>query len=168
MSTASDPAEALVYRGLRALVQAIDGVHQSGEFARRSGIGLERSLLQVLVVLGEHEYMRTTDLARALALRSPTVSRHVARAERLGLVERTSDPRDGRASVLTLSVSGRRTVASVQGTWAGLLREALSPVPDEERPAFAARFLAVASALHDAALHEAAPNDATPEDVPTP
>jgi len=57
------------------------------------------------------------DLAALSALDPSTVSRSVAALVRAGLVERTADPADGRASVLDLTALGRQTLAEVNG-WA--------------------------------------------------
>jgi DNA-binding MarR family transcriptional regulator len=57
------------------------------------------------------------DLAARHALDPSTVSRAVATLVRSGLVGRTADPADGRASVLALTPLGRQTLADVHG-WA--------------------------------------------------
>jgi DNA-binding MarR family transcriptional regulator len=50
------------------------------------------------------------DLAVRCALDPSTVSRAVAALVRSGLAARTADPRDGRASVLTVTPSGQHTL----------------------------------------------------------
>ena len=57
------------------------------------------------------------DLAALNALDPSTVSRSVAALVRAGLVGRTADPVDGRASVLALTPLGRQTLDEVNG-WA--------------------------------------------------
>ena len=86
-----------------ALVRGIDRVHSSGALSDRSGVTLERGLHPVVMTIAKLEPVRTTDLAAALALKTSTISRHLARLEQLGLVQRTADPADARASLLTLS-----------------------------------------------------------------
>lgn len=51
--------------------------------------------------------MRVTELAGCTNLDTSTVSRHVAQLDRLGLVERSPDPDDGRAHRVELSARGR-------------------------------------------------------------
>lgn len=51
------------------------------------------------------------DLAARCALDPSTVSRAVAGLVRSGLVARTADPQDGRASVLTVTRTGKHTLA---------------------------------------------------------
>src|SRR5690348_474024 len=54
-----------------------------------------------------HEAMRISDLAAKVELDSSTVSRQIKALEEAGLVERTTDPADGRASLVQLSEQGR-------------------------------------------------------------
>lgn len=51
--------------------------------------------------------MRISELAGCVNLDASTVSRHVAQLQTLGLVERTGDPDDGRASLLGITTEGR-------------------------------------------------------------
>lgn len=51
--------------------------------------------------------LRLTDLAAAVELDASTVSRQVRHLEDRGLLERTGDPDDGRASRIALSAEGR-------------------------------------------------------------
>jgi DNA-binding MarR family transcriptional regulator len=53
-----------------------------------------------------HEAMRISDLAVRVELDSSTVSRQIKALEEAGLVERTTDPADGRASLVQLSEQG--------------------------------------------------------------
>lgn len=54
-----------------------------------------------------HEAMRISDLAARVELDSSTVSRQIKALQEAGLVERTTDPADGRASLVQLSEQGR-------------------------------------------------------------
>lgn len=129
------------------LVRGIDHVHSSGALARRSGVRLERGLHPVLMTIGKLEPIRTADLAVALALRSPTVSRHVTRLEEMGLVQRTVDPDDGRASLLQSSAQGRRTLALLGNAWDEILAEQLALVGGGEPDAMAAELQKLVRAL---------------------
>lgn len=55
-----------------------------------------------------HGPMRLSSLAGTLDLDASTVSRHVRHLEERGLLERSSDPEDGRASRVGLSALGRQ------------------------------------------------------------
>lgn len=54
--------------------------------------------------------MRVSDLAASVGLDASTVSRQIKQLEDKGIVERTADPADGRASLVRLSDSGRATM----------------------------------------------------------
>ena len=87
---------------------------------------LERGLHPVVMTIAKLEPVRTTDLAAALALKTSTISRHLARLEQLGLVQRSGDPSDARASLLTLSDEGHRTHSVLTGAWQEILAEQLA------------------------------------------
>jgi len=65
------------------------------------------------------------DLAAECALDPSTISRAVAALVRAGLVVRTADPADGRASVLGLTPLGHRTLNDVVRWYDDLLADAL-------------------------------------------
>jgi DNA-binding MarR family transcriptional regulator len=132
---------------LLALVRGIDRVHSSGALVERSGVSLERGLHPVLMTIAALEPIRTTELATALALKSSTVSRHAARLEHLGLLERSVDPADGRASLLALSAEGRDTLAVLSEAWDEILGEQLALAGDGEPRALAAEIQKLVRAL---------------------
>lgn len=80
----------------------------------RAGVSLDRALYDVLVRVEENQPMRLTDLAVLLGVDASTASRQLKSLESSGLVERRSDPADGRAAVFVLSAAGRRTLARVR------------------------------------------------------
>src|SRR4051812_48047515 len=64
----------------------------------------------ILLHLVNQDAIRASDLVATLDLDKGFVSRQVAHLERLGLVERVSDPEDGRAQRITLTPAGRETL----------------------------------------------------------
>lgn len=54
--------------------------------------------------------LRLSDLAATIGLDASTVSRQIKQLEDRGIIERTPDPADGRASLVRLSREGRRTM----------------------------------------------------------
>ena len=101
----------------------------------------------VVMTIAELQPVRTTELAGALALKSSTVSRHLARLQELGLVQRTGDPADARASLLTLSDSGRRLHTVLIGAWEEILAEQLALAGSGDAGALAGELDQVARAL---------------------
>ena len=69
---------------------------------------VERATYFLLVHLVKGGPQRAGALAEAVHSDPSTISRQVAQLVRLGLVERTADPEDGRATLLTATDEGRR------------------------------------------------------------
>ncbi len=86
-------------------------------------------ILQRLATVGAE---RTTDLASFLGVGKPTTSRQLSQLVELGLVERTSDPTDGRASLVRLTADGSRRFARVREDRRANLRRQLAPWADED------------------------------------
>jgi DNA-binding MarR family transcriptional regulator len=78
------------------------------------------------------------DLAQRCRLDPSTVSRAVAALVGAGLVARSADPADGRASVLALTDRGRAVLASCTAWYGDLLAEALQDWSNEDLAAFGA------------------------------
>src|SRR5512145_3440522 len=75
--------------------------------ARLPGEELDFAAILLLKALMHGGPMRLSALAASLDLDASTVSRQVRHLEDRGLLERTSDPDDGRASRIALSAEGR-------------------------------------------------------------
>ena len=82
--------------------------------------------------------MRITDLAAAELVAQPTMTGIVRRLEQDGLVARTPDPLDARASRIALTVAGRDELAAVRSARAAVLQERLDRLDDDARAALAA------------------------------
>lgn len=106
--------------------QALRGLeHEIGRLVRRIRRGLaERAarvdpgltasaypLLVALVELGPH---RAADLVDVFALDKGAVSRAVHQLLELGLIERTPDPQDGRASILSATPKATERLAATK------------------------------------------------------
>lgn len=74
--------------------------------AEVSGVDLSRPALAILAALDRSGAVRLTALARLVDLEPPLVSREVRELADAGLVARTPDPEDGRASIIELTASG--------------------------------------------------------------
>nr|MDT0667717.1 MarR family transcriptional regulator [Micromonospora sp. DSM 115978] len=68
-----------------------------------SGVPLDRAAMVVLRKLDESGPVRLGELAEALHVEAPHVSRQVQVLERAGYATRAPDPRDGRAHVVQLT-----------------------------------------------------------------
>ena len=83
----------------------------------------------LLALLQDTGPLRASDLVTRLGLDKSTVSRQVANLVTLGLVDRTADPEDGRAQVLTLSAEGAVRLARIREVRRARWEEDLSDWP---------------------------------------
>ena len=79
-----------------------------------SGDGVEWAAYGLLFQLVNDGPRRSSALAEAACVDPSTVSRQVAQLVKAGLVERQSDPEDGRASLLVATEQGRAAYAAKQ------------------------------------------------------
>jgi DNA-binding MarR family transcriptional regulator len=93
------------------------------------------SALPILKALWHGGPMRLSALAAALDLDASTVSRHVRHLEERGMLERTGDPDDGRASRVTLTEQGTGCMDQAVESRRAMIRELLDgwPAKDRER-----------------------------------
>ena len=82
--------------------------------AERAGVSIPGAAQRVLYELVERGDARLTDLARWTERDPGVLSRQMDLLEGAGLVERRSDPQDGRARVLRVTRSGRRISAQLR------------------------------------------------------
>jgi len=78
-----------------------------------------------------------SELATRQGLDISTVSRRVAQLETAGLVERSADPADGRAAVMSLTPAGREVVASISELRRELLEAVVADWSEDDRREFA-------------------------------
>ncbi|MDT0274682.1 MarR family winged helix-turn-helix transcriptional regulator [Blastococcus goldschmidtiae] len=75
---------------------------------------LDGAAFGLLALLQDAGPLRASDLVARLGLDKSTVSRQVASLVALGLVDRSADPDDGRAQVLTPSAEGAARLAHIR------------------------------------------------------
>ena len=79
------------------------------------------------------EAMRVSDLAANIGLDASTVSRQIKQLEAVGVIERTPDPADGRASLVRLSTRGRATMQAAFQRRFKRIQEVLEPWNAKDR-----------------------------------
>jgi DNA-binding MarR family transcriptional regulator len=77
--------------------------------------------------------MRVTDVATRLGLDASTVSRQIKQLEDKGLVERTPDPADGRASLVQISAAGQASMQAAFRRRYDRIKAVLEPWTDDDR-----------------------------------
>ena len=100
---------------------------------RQPGDAIDYSAFPILKLLSHQGPMRLSGLASVLGLDASTVSRHARQLEDRGLIERTEDPDDGRASRVAISEMGNTCLAKGFETRRQLMTHALDGWTEEER-----------------------------------
>ena len=142
-----------VQAALQVVARSITQARLHERLLRSAGVRLDRAgatLLNKLHTGGAS--LRVTDLAEQLAVDAPTVTRKVQQLERDGLVTRHADPDDRRATRITLTAAGRRTLDKVLRARRAWLSHLLEGWDDAELATFATLLGRFSSALeHDIA-----------------
>jgi DNA-binding MarR family transcriptional regulator len=95
-------------------------------------------LASVNDIAGPTDGCHVKDLAAHCALDPSTISRAVGALVRSGLVQRSADPTDGRASTLGLTSHGREVLSDVTGWYDDRLADALKDWSREDMAALSA------------------------------
>ena len=99
--------------------------------------GMSRTSLSVLTALRDAGSARITELADAERVAQPSMTTLVSRLEQQGLVERRSDPQDGRAVVVALTRAGRAELERMTAARSELLARRLEALTPAEQAALA-------------------------------
>jgi len=84
-----------------------------GERARAVHPELQPATYLMLSYVGEHGPLRASEMCAVFDIDKGAISRQVQHLLDLGLVDRTPDPADGRATLITVSEEGARRMADV-------------------------------------------------------
>ena len=98
---------------------------------------LNFSALSVLHTLGRRGPLRLTDLLKTEQLKQPALTSLVSKLEQDGLLQRRQDPADGRASLLSLSRTGRELVRSRHANRVEKLTALVAQLTPDERAVLA-------------------------------
>lgn len=101
--------------------------------AARSGVTLERAAYGMLAQLHDLGAQRLSELAARVGVDTSTASRQVCRLESEGLVARRDDPRDKRASMLSVSPRGRAALNKVRRARREMFATLLNEWSEDER-----------------------------------
>jgi DNA-binding MarR family transcriptional regulator len=97
-----------------------------------------------------HDAMRLSDLAAKVELDASTVSRQIKQLEDKGIVERTPDPADGRASLVRLSDEGHRIMQAAFRRRFQRIQQVLEPWSQRDRDQLHKLLTRLAADLRDA------------------
>ncbi|MHC5655850.1 MarR family winged helix-turn-helix transcriptional regulator [Stappia sp.] len=107
--------------------------HRSRAGTHLSRIGLHPGQEAVLKVLFEMDGQTMSQLAAALSVQPPTVTKMVTRLSAQGFLRRASSETDGRLARVFLTDEGRGLVDTIDKAWKRLEREALAGMDDKDR-----------------------------------
>ena len=123
---------------LHSFVRSLKQVRLHEYLLTKARVDVDRAGMALLYVLYvEGTSLRLTDLAEQLQIEAPAVTRKAQHLERSGLVSRTPDPNDGRATQLQLSTQGRRTINRILTVRRAWLQTLLSDWPEASQIEFA-------------------------------
>lgn len=107
---------------IEALDASINGFNQDGRLSREratrrarrlTGLDWTYSALLILEGVKDNATLRMSQLAQSVGTTPPTVTKLVKDLEERGLITRTPDEQDGRASRLSLTEKGRQVAESI-------------------------------------------------------
>jgi DNA-binding MarR family transcriptional regulator len=108
---------------------------------------LERAAYGVLARIAGGGPQRLSTLAGGLCVDLSTVSRQVGALEAAGLVRRTPDPADRRASLIEATDTGADVFVQHRNKWVGALKELMADWTTAERQEFARLFARLNEAM---------------------
>jgi DNA-binding MarR family transcriptional regulator len=100
--------------------------------------GLTPTLTATLATIAREGPLTLGELATQEQVAPPTVTKLVARLEAAGLIERRTDPHDGRVRTVQLTTSGRRQLDSIRRRRNAWLQARVESLSDAERDALVA------------------------------
>ena len=149
------PYRSELLANLSALILLWESPALQGEILAKTGESLDQPSHQTLRHLLAWGSMRPTSLAEVLNTGASHVSKIVRRLEYDGLVQRTADPTDRRATLVSLTPSGETAALSVYALGDRMITEVLegwSALDVRKYTALTQRFVADAFAAADRML----------------
>jgi DNA-binding MarR family transcriptional regulator len=123
---------------LHSLTRSLKQVKLHEYLLANARVDVDRAGMALLYVLSvDGTSLRITDLAEQLQIEAPAVTRKAQHLERLGLVSRTPDLTDARATKLQLTALGRRTINRILAVRREWLTTLLSDWPEADQIEFA-------------------------------
>ena len=115
------------------LVGALNSPRQDEVLLREAGVTLDRALFPLLVRIARAGSVGIVELAGQAGRDHSTISRQVARLERLGLVARQAAAGDQRVREAHITEAGERLIAAIPGARRRLLGRLLANWSAQER-----------------------------------
>ena len=114
-----------LHRAFLEIVSVINRPREDDTLLRRAGVKLDRGLFPLLVRIQQFAPIGVVDLADQVGRDYTTISRQVARLERLGLVARRGSNHDRRIREARLTVKGIGVTGRIDEAREDLIRDLL-------------------------------------------
>lgn len=117
-------------------------LNQLQSVARQSRTHMARHLLdtglyagqeQIINLIAMHKSLSSGEIARALGVRPPTITKSIARLQEQGFVERTTGHSDGRIVRVSLTKSGNEILKKVNKATRKAEKQALSKLTSKQQ-----------------------------------
>ncbi len=135
MAEAMERATEAEARQLRAGIRALVRRFAVSERADEACCGMTTAQAATIETLAATGSQRQAELCRRLGITPSTLSRNLERLLAQGLVARTADADDARASRIALTAAGRRAAGRLEVQEAAFGRQILERLPTERRHA---------------------------------
>jgi DNA-binding MarR family transcriptional regulator len=130
----------------------------SGDWGHVTGSSLTKGDVVTLGVVQRGGSIRPSRIAAMLGVDPSVVSRHLATLHRLGLVTRGTDPRDGRAELISATAAGRDRLLAARDAMCAALADRLAAWDPETIARTAAAVEELAQLLHPETSTEDTPD----------
>ena len=101
--------------------------------SRLARIDLHPGQESLLKALGECDGQSMSDLAAALGVQPPTVTKMISRLAAQDYVERRASEGDARQAMVFLTERGRRSIEGIDKVWKRIEKDAMSGIDDKDR-----------------------------------
>jgi len=126
-------------------------LHRARAAQLLTGIGLYPGQESILKALAESDGRTMGEIAAALSVRPPTVTKMVSRLGAQGLVERRASDGDGRLARVYLTPAGFARAGEIDGVWKTLEKQSLAGLDGKDRKRLRKLLRQVARNLADGA-----------------
>lgn len=114
---------------------------------RSAGGGLSHGLLSALATVSKQGPLRLAELAQLETISAPSATRLVAELEGKGLVERSPDPGDGRAVLISITIAGEDQIGVARAHRARMVAQLFEGLEPDEIAAISAALPAIEKML---------------------
>jgi DNA-binding MarR family transcriptional regulator len=94
--------------------------------------GLTPTSVAALATIERHGPLTPSEIAEIERVKRPTITRTLACLEREGLIDRATDPQDGRSSLISVNGAGRERLRRLRGRKNAYLAKRMRDLSDEE------------------------------------